>query len=78
MTEYPSALDLELLSDGELMDKIAEVITVIDQKKGVPEDDRDEQELLEELEAEQVRRQQKPSAKALGFENLYLDDEDED
>ena len=78
MTEYPSALDLELLSDGELMDKIAEVITVIDQKKGVPEDDRDEQELLEELEAEQVRRQQKPSAKALGFESLYLDDEDED
>ena len=77
MTEFPSALDLEFLSDSELMDKIAEVMTVIDQKKGIQEDDRDEQELLEELEAEQVRRQQRP-ARGLGLESLYLDDEDED
>jgi len=76
MTEFPSALDLEFLSDSELMDKIAEVMTVIDQKKGIQEDDRDEQELLEELEAEQVRRQQRP-ARGLGLESLYLDDEDE-
>ena len=76
MTEFPSALDLEYLSDSELMDKIAEVMTVIDQKKGIQEDDRDEQELLEELEAEQVRRQQRP-ARGLGLESLYLDDEDE-
>ena len=76
MTEFPLALDLEFLSDSELMDKIAEVMTVIDQKKGIQEDDRDEQELLEELEAEQVRRQQRP-ARGLGLESLYLDDEDE-
>ena len=77
MTEFPSALDLEFLSDSELLDKIAEVMTVIDQKKGIQEDDSDEQELLEELESEQVRRQQRPS-KGLGLESLYLEDGDED
>ena len=57
MSEFPSALDVEFLSDDDLMDKIAEVITVIEEKKSIQEDDQDEQEILEELEAEHVRRQ---------------------
>ena len=66
MTEFPSALDVEFLSDDELMDKIAEVITVIEEKKSIQEDDQDEQDILEELEAEHVRRQlQAPKNTAL-------------
>jgi hypothetical protein len=76
MVEFPSALDLEFLSDSELMDKIAEVITVIEQKKTMQEDDQDEQDFLEELETEQIRRQQKPSTKGIGLESILEDDED--
>ena len=66
MTEIPSALDMEFLSDAELMDKIAEVITLIEEKKSAQEDDSDEQDYLEELEAEHVRRQlQTPKNMAL-------------
>ncbi|MBA3868752.1 MAG: hypothetical protein ABI970_14775 [Chloroflexota bacterium] len=57
MSEFPSALDVEFLSDEDLMDKITEIITVIEAKKSAQEDDQDEQEILEELEAEHVRRQ---------------------
>lgn len=57
MTEFPSALDVEFLSDDDLMEKITEIITVIEAKKNAQEDDQDEQEILEELEAEHVRRQ---------------------
>ncbi len=77
MTEFPSALDLEFLSDNDLSDKIAEIITIIDEKKSTQEDDRDEQEFLEELEAEQVRRQMKPSAKTFNFESFDVDEDDE-
>lgn len=57
MSEFPSALDVEFLSDDDLMEKITEIITVIEAKKSAQEDDQDEQEILEELEAEHVRRQ---------------------
>ena len=57
MSEFPSALDVEFLSDDDLMEKITEIITVIEEKKSIQEDDQDEQEILEELEAEHVRRQ---------------------
>jgi len=72
MSEFPSALDVEFLSDDDLMDKITEIITVIEAKKSAQEDDQDEQEILEELEAEHVRRQlQSPKNMAL------LDDPEE-
>ena len=57
MSEFPSALDVEFLSDDDLMEKITEIITEIEAKKSAQEDDQDEQEILEELEAEHVRRQ---------------------
>jgi hypothetical protein len=44
------------------MDKITEVLQVINMKKGTHDDDRDEQELYQELETERLRRQVKPSA----------------
>ena len=69
MTEIPSALDMEFLSDAELMDKIAEVITVIEEKKSAQEDDSDEQDYLEELEAEHIRRQLKAPKNAAFFED---------
>jgi hypothetical protein len=57
MTEYPSALELEFLSDSELLHKLSEVIGIIKVKQNTQDDDRDEQDFYQELEAERVRRQ---------------------
>ena len=62
MIELPFGLEIEFLSDSELMDKITEVLEVINMKKSMQDDDQDEQELYEELETERIRRQSKPSA----------------
>jgi len=57
--ELPFGLEIEFLSDNELIDKITEVLQVIEVKKRTHDDDRDEQELYQELETERLRRQVK-------------------
>ena len=57
MTEFPSALDLEFLSDSELLHKISKVISIIKVKQTTQDDDRDEQDFYQELETERARRQ---------------------
>ena len=61
MIELPFGVEIEFLSDSELMDKITEVLEVIKMKKSMQDDDQDEQELYEELETERIRRQGKSS-----------------
>jgi hypothetical protein len=61
MIELPFGLEIEFLSDSELMDKITEVLEIIKMKKSMQDDDQDEQELYEELETERIRRYDKSS-----------------
>jgi hypothetical protein len=57
MVELPFGLEVEFLSDNELMDNITRVLQVIKMKKSTQDDDRDERELYQELETERIRRQ---------------------
>jgi hypothetical protein len=61
MVHFPSVLELELLSDRELMDKQIDVLQVLNEKAGIHEDASDEQEFYEALKTERLRRQNVPS-----------------
>lgn len=62
MVHFPSVLELELLSDRELMDKQIDVLQVLNEKAGIHEDASDEQEFYEALKTERHRRQSATSA----------------
>ena len=57
MVHFPSILELELLSDRELMDEQIAVLQVLNQKAGIQEDASDEREFYEALKTERLRRQ---------------------
>ncbi|MEP6989128.1 MAG: hypothetical protein ABI970_26230 [Chloroflexota bacterium] len=62
MSKRPSALELEILSDSELMDKIAEAFQAIKNSDTTFGDNSPEQKLYRSLEIERTRR--KVAAKA--------------
>ncbi len=56
MTELPSSLELESLSESELISRIAQVSEVIKGKNSLRGDESFEQKLVMALETEQSRR----------------------
>lgn len=56
MSRRPSSLQLALLSDRELADKIAEALMAIKVRAAMHEDDTAEQKRYQSLENEQIRR----------------------
>ena len=70
MLELPSALELEILSDDELAERIAAATQAIKMGKTLYGDDSDEQQLYRSLETDLKRRQ----ATAATLANLVATD----
>jgi len=64
MLHLPSTLEIELLSYTELMDLTLKVTQILNEKNGIHDDTRDEQELYEALKTERARRDSTPPATA--------------